>query len=115
MQKKAITHLKLNLANAGKLAALDAVAAEYQWVTQCFVEGLIDAETREPDKYADIPDLPNRLSERWLRCAWQQACGLVQSWYSTERVNRPVLHNLCIQGNANVVLLQRSEATSFDY
>jgi hypothetical protein len=115
MQKKAITHLKLNLANAGKLAALDAVTAEYQRVTQCFVDGLIDTETRAPDKYAAIPRIPNVLSERWLRCAWQQACGLVQSWYSNERTNRPILHNLCIQANANVVLLEKSETATFDY
>jgi hypothetical protein len=115
MQKKAITHLKLNRANVGKRAALDAVAAEYQRVTQCFVNSLIDAETREPDKYADIPSLPNILSQRWLRCAWQQACGLVQSWYSNARTNRPVLHNLCIQANANVVVLEKSATATFDY
>ncbi len=115
MQKKSITHLKLNLANAGKLSSLDAVAEEYQRVVQCFVDGLIDTETREPDKYADIPKLANALSERWLRCAWRQACGLVQSWYSNERINRPSLHNLCIQANANVVVLEKSETASFDY
>jgi putative transposase len=115
MQRKAVTHLKLNLANAGKLAALDALAAEYQRVVQCLVDGLIDAGLREPNQYADIPGLPSLLSERWLRCAWQQACGLVQSWYSHERTNRPVLHNLCIQGNANVVLLEQSETTTVDY
>jgi putative transposase len=115
MPKKAITHLKLNFAHVGKRLALDALAEEYQRVTQCFVDALMDAEEREPNKYADIPELLTPLSERWLRCAWQQACGIVQSWYSNERVNRPVLHNLCIQANANVVVLQASETQTFDY
>jgi len=115
MQKKAITHLKLNAANASKLAALDAVVEEYRRVVQVFVDDLIDAEEREPNKYADYPELAGRLSERWLRCAWQQACGIVRSWYSNERTNRPVLHNLCIQANANVVVLEKSETPTFDY
>jgi hypothetical protein len=44
---------------------------------------------REPDKYADIPeeDIPTPLSDRWQRCAWRQACGIVQSWFSNEREN----------------------------
>src|SRR5258708_4749972 len=105
MQKKAITHLKLNEANDGKLAALDSLAEEYQRVTQTLVDQLIDTETREPDKYADVPALTSGLSARWLRCAWQQACGIVQSWYSNARVNHPALKHMCIQANANVVVL----------
>jgi hypothetical protein len=91
MQKKAITHLKLNLANSGKLAALDALADEYQRVVQCYVDDLTDTGSAQPDKYADLPTLATALSARWQRCAWQQACGLVQSWFSNERVNRPVV------------------------
>jgi putative transposase len=115
MQKKAITHLKLNLANPSKLAALDAVGEEYRRVMQIFVEGLIDAENRQPDKYADVPRLPTPLSERWLRCAWQQACGIVQSWYANERVNPPVLRRRCIQANANVVVLEPAQTPTFDF
>ena len=115
MQKKAITHLKLSLANRGKLAALDAVAEEYRRVAQAMVDHLIDAEERTPDKYAEIPPFATVLSERWLRCAWQQACGLVQSWFSNERSTRPVLRNLCIQANANVVVLEQSATATFDY
>lgn len=115
MQKKAITHLKLNFANVGKLAALDAVAVEYRRVVQCFVDSLIEAEQGEPNKYAAIPALLTPLSERWLRCAWQQACGIVQSWLSNARVNRPVLSTMCIQANANVVVLEPSETPTFDY
>jgi IS605 OrfB family transposase len=115
MQNKAITHLKLNRTNAGKLAALDRLADEYQRVTQCFVDLLINAQDRVPNKYADLPVLPTQLSARWQRCAWQQACGLVQSWFSNERRNRPVLRNLCIQANANVVVLERSQTPTFDF
>src|SRR5258708_16067179 len=75
MQKKAITYLKLNLANARKLAALDAVALEYQRVTQCYVDALIDSEERLRNPYGCIPEMATALSERWQRCAWQQACG----------------------------------------
>ena len=114
MQKKAITHLKLNLANSGKLAALDALADEYQRVVQCYVDDLTDTGSAQPDKYADLPTLATALSARWQRCAWQQACGLVQSWFSNERVNRPVVRGGCIQGNANVVVLERSETPTFD-
>jgi hypothetical protein len=27
-------------------------------------------------------DQANELSDRWQRCAWQQACGIVRSWCS---------------------------------
>jgi len=81
------------------------------------VDGLIAHETRQPNKYADIPEaeVPTRLSDRWQRCAWQQACGIVQSWYANERTNPPVLHNLCIQANANVVVIEPSRTATFDF
>jgi putative transposase len=71
----------------------------------------------EPDKYADIPeaDLPTPLSDRWQRCAWQQACGIVQSWYSNERTNPPVLRTFCLQGNANVIKLEPATTPTFDF
>ena len=85
--KKAITHLKLSDGNAGKLAQLDAVAVEYLRVVQADIDWLIAHEVKEPDKYADLPDLTTPLSARWQRCAWQQACGTVQSWYANERTH----------------------------
>ena len=54
------------------------------------------------------------LSERWQRCAWQQACGIVQSWYSNQRENKPVLQNVCIQANTNVVVIEPSRFSHFD-
>jgi IS605 OrfB family transposase len=115
--KKAITHLKLNQANGGKLHQLDELAAEHGRVVQAYVDWLIGHAVRQPNKYADIPeqDIPTRLSARWQRCAWQQACGIVQSWYSNERQNPPILRHTCIQANANVVVIEPSETPRFDF
>ena len=115
--KKAITHLKLNQANAAKLQRLDELATEHQRVVQAYCDWLITQEVREPDKYANIPeaDIPTSLSDRWQRCAWQQACGIVQSWYSNERKNLPVLRTFCLQGNANVIKLEQARASTFDF
>ena len=115
--KKAIPHLKLNQANAGKLQKLDELAAEHGRVVQAYVDWLIGHEVRRPNKYADIPEqgISPRLSDRWQRCAWQQACGIVQSWYSNERQNPPVLRNICLQANANVVVIEPAETPTFDF
>jgi IS605 OrfB family transposase len=115
--KKAITHLNLNQTNSSKLQKLDELAAEHGRVVQAYVDWLISHEVHQPNKYADIPeqDIPTRLSDRWQRCAWQQACGIVQSWYSNERQNPPVLRNICLQANANVVVIEPSETPTFDF
>jgi len=115
--KKAITHLKLDQANPSKLQKLAELAAEHQRVVQAYVDWLIAHAIRQPNKYADIPeqDVPTSLSDRWQRCAWQQACGIVQSWYANERENPPRLRNLCIQANANVVVIEPSETPTFDF
>ena len=115
--KKAIPHLKLKQANSGKLQKLDELANEHQPVVQVYVDWLIQGENRQPDKYAAIPEaeIPTPLSARWQRCAWQQACGIVQSWCSNERENKPVLQNSCIQANANVVVIEPSRSPHFDY
>ena len=117
MVKKAITHLKLDRANARKLHQLDELAVEYQRIVQAYVDWLIAREVREPAKYADIPeaDVPTPLSDRWQRCAWQQACGMVQSWYSNERETPPVLRAVCLQANTNVVKLEPSDTPTFDF
>ncbi|MBM3238041.1 transposase [Candidatus Poribacteria bacterium] len=117
MVKKAITHLKLDAANRGKLQKLSSVANEYMRVTQAYVDLLIKQEIKEPDKYASVPEkeVQTPLSKRWQRCAWQQACGIVQSWYSNECKNPPILKNICIQANANVVQIEPSITETFDY
>lgn len=114
--KKAITHLKLNRANPNKLQKLDELAAEHKRVVQAYCDWLIAREVRQPNKYADIPeaDVPTPLSDRWQRCAWQQACGIVKSWYSNRRTNPPVLRTVCLQGNANVIKLEPAKTPTFD-
>jgi IS605 OrfB family transposase len=116
MVKKAITHLKLDRANPGKLDKLEALAAEYLCVVQAYVNWLIAHAVSQPNKYAHIPeqDIPTLLSDRWQRCAWMQACGIVQSWYSNERENPPLLRNICIQANTNVVVIEPSNTPQFD-
>ncbi len=115
--KKAITHLKLDRANPGKLERLDELAAEYQRIVQAYVDWMISHEIRQPDKYDQIPEqeISTKLSDRWQRCAWQQACGIVRSWYSNARENPPKLQNACIQANANVVVIEHSKTSQFDY
>jgi transposase len=117
MIKKAITHLKLDNTNKGKKKKLESVAAEYMRTTQAYVDFMIQREIKEPSKFASIPfqDVPTQLSNRWQRCAWQQACGIVQSWYSNECKNLPILRNICIQANANVVKISSSRTPTFDY
>jgi hypothetical protein len=77
--KKAITHLKLDQANPGKLRKLDELAAEHQRVVLRYADWLIAHKNHQPDKYAEIPrqDISTNISDRWQRCAWQQACGMV--------------------------------------
>ena len=115
--KKAITHLKLEQANPGKLKRLDELASEYQRIVQAYVDWLISHEMRQPDKYAAVPEqeIPTKLSDRWQRCAWQPACGIVQSWYSNARENPPKLQNVCLQANANGIVIERSKTAQFDY
>jgi hypothetical protein len=117
MVKKAITHLKLDQANPGKLHQLDELAAEHRRVLQAYINWLIAHAMSQPDKYADIPeqDILTPLSARWQRCAWQQACGIVQSWYSNGRENLPILRNTCIQANTNVVVIEPSHTPHFDF
>jgi hypothetical protein len=117
MIKKAITHLKLDQANPGKLQKLDKLAVEHQRILQAYVDWLISHEIRQPDKYAAVPeqDIATGLSDRWQRCAWQQACGIVRSWYSNARENPPKLQNVCLQANANVVVIEPSSTAQFDY
>lgn len=115
--KKAITHLKVDHTNKGKLQKLESVAAEYMRTTQAYVDFMIQHKMKEPDKFASIPeaDVPTKLSKRWQRCAWQQACGIVKSWYSNECKNPPLLRNVCIQVSANVVVIETSRRPTFDY
>jgi hypothetical protein len=56
--KKAITTIKLSAANHGKLHALETLAVEHRRVVQAYIDWLIEHKMREPDKYADVADVP---------------------------------------------------------
>jgi len=113
--KKALPNLKLNEANAVKLEQLDQLATGYMALVQRYVDHIFGMELKEARKFDDIPAIETALSARWQRCAWQQAVGMMRSFYSNERTNKPVLSNLTLQGNANVILLEPSNTETFDY
>src|SRR6266498_2655316 len=138
----AITHIpiRLDAANVGKLAQLDALAEAYLALCQQYVTAF--CTDVEPDKYADAW-LDSALSARWQRVVIQHAAGGARSW----RTNRdrayqaylddlaeqqeqtdpqrpippwrewqtPTLKQTVIQANANVVALEPSEDSTFDY
>jgi len=142
---RAVTHIRLEEVNGGKLAALDALAPVYLALCQQYVTLFCTEE--QPDKYHD-PLFETPLSERWQRVAIQQAAGIAQSWrtnhdnayqdylddlldYHEREMNGaleegeqeptwhewniPVLKHPCIQANVNVVALERSHTDTFDY
>jgi transposase len=147
----AVTHIRLIEANAGKLEALDQVAAVFLALCQQYVTLFCEADA-SPDKFA-APVFESTLSERWHRVAMQQAAGIAKSF----RTNRqaayeayledladyaeaqakaaafgvaldpkrkepewrewkiPELRVPAIQANANVVVVEKSEDSTFDY
>ncbi len=142
---KAVTHIRLEAANAGKLAALDELAQVYLPLCQQYVTLFCTQE--RPNKLR-APLFATSLSERWHRVAIQQATGIAQSW----RTNRaqayqdytddllayheqqaegtqeaeaqepawkewsiPTLRQTCIQANANVAVLEPAQDSTFDY
>lgn len=142
---KAVTHIRLEAANPGKLDALDQLAGEFLALTQQYVTLFCTDEL--PDGFR-APSFPTSLSERWHRVAIQQAAGIAKSWH-TNRANAyqeylnalvehqeqqangtlvegakepewqewdlPTLRQPCIQANANVIKLELSTDSIFDY
>jgi hypothetical protein len=142
---KAVTHIRLEAANPGKLDALDQLAGEFLALTQQYVTLFCTDEL--PDGFR-APCFPTSLSERWHRVAIQQAAGIAKSWH-TNRANAyqeyldalaehqeqqadgtlkegakepewrewdvPTLRQPCIQANANVIKLELSTDSTFDY
>src|SRR6266704_3008527 len=142
---KAVTHIRLEAINGGKLAALDALASVYLALCQQYV--ILFCTDASPDKFHP-PVFSAPLSERWHRVAIQQAAGIAQSW-RTNRANAyqdyledlldyreqqaggtldplieeptwkewiiPTLRQTCIQANANVIVLEPSQDSTFDY
>ncbi|KPV52860.1 hypothetical protein SE17_12970, partial [Kouleothrix aurantiaca] len=74
---RAVTHIRFSDANTGKLAQLDALAAEYMRLCQQYTTAF--CATVEPNKYADAW-LDSLLSARWQRVVIQHAAGVAQSW-----------------------------------
>jgi len=137
---RAITHIRLSDANTSKLAQLDVLAAEYMRLCQQYTTAFCTAV--EPNKFADAW-LSSPLSARWQRVVIQHAAGIAQSWRTNrERAEQaylddlaehqaqadverasptwrewhtPTLKQSVIQANANVVALEPSEDSTFDY
>jgi Putative transposase DNA-binding domain len=142
---RAVTHIRLEAVNGGKLAALDALAPVYLALCQQYVTLFCTDE--HPDKFRPTC-FPTVLSERWQRVAIQQAAGIAQSWrtnreqayqdylddlldYHEQQAegvldaeakepvwcewNIPVLQQTCIQANANVAVLEPAQDSTFDY
>src|SRR5260370_20730806 len=78
---RAVTHIRLEAANAGKLTALDDLAQVYLPLCQQYIT-LFCTEER-PNKLR-APLFATSLSARCQRAAIQQAAGIAQSW----RTNR---------------------------
>ena len=142
---KAVTHIRLEATNAGKLAALDDLALVYLSLCQQYV--ILFCTDEPPDKFR-ATCFVTLLSERWQRVAVQQAAGIAQSWrtnrtqayqdylddlldYHEQQAegtldadakepvwsewNTPTLSQTCIQANVNVVELEAAQDSTFDY
>jgi len=142
---RAVTHIRLEAANAGKLAALDALAQVYLPLCQQYVTLFCTDE--RPNKVR-APLFATLLSERGPRVAIQQAAGIARA-FRTNRAQAyqdyaddlldyheqqtegileaeaqeptwrewhiPVLRQTCIQANVNVVALEPAQDSAFDY
>jgi hypothetical protein len=137
---RAVPHIRLYATNDSKMSSLDSLAGEYLALCQQYTTLFVTEAA--PDKYT-APCFNSPLSQRWQRVAIQQAEGIAQSWRSNrenaleeyqeayaaweekhkedepplvwKEWNTPVLKEICIQANANVALLEKSQDSSFDY
>ncbi|MGO8949646.1 MAG: RNA-guided endonuclease InsQ/TnpB family protein [Ktedonobacterales bacterium] len=135
---RAVTPIRLCDANHAKIAALDALAADYLRLCQAYTTYF--CTEAQPDTYA-APCFNSPLSQRWQRVAVQHAAGIAQSWRSNYAVayqdyldmlaeyqeepegdspewkewNTPILKEPVIQANANVALREPAEDSTFDY
>lgn len=142
---RAVTHIGLERANPGKLAALDELASVYLALTQQYV--ILFCVDEQPNGFR-APCFPTPLSERWQRVAIQHAAGIAKSRrtnranayqeylgaveeYQEQREegtrkqeakepewrewNVPTLRQPCIQANVNVVQLEEATDSTVDY
>jgi transposase len=70
---RAVTHIRLGDANHAKMAALDALAADYLRLCQAYTTYF--CTEAQPEKYA-APCFDSPLSQRWQRVAIQHAAGI---------------------------------------
>ena len=148
---RAVTHIRLLEANAGKLSALDALMTVYLKLCQQYTTRFCEAESL-PDKWSE-PVFETELSDRVHRVAMQQAAGIAQSFRTNRATayqaylqdvaayeeakaqaeaagrmasfkrqeptwadwNLPVLRVPVMQANANVVVVEPSTDSTFDY
>ncbi len=142
---KAVTHIRLEATNAGKLSALDQLAEVYLALTQQYV---IFFCTNEVPNGFRAPCFLTPLSERWHRVSIQHGAGIAKSWRSNranayqdyldavaehqeqkaggtleegtkepvwQEWNVPTLHQPCIQANSNVIKLEEAINSTVDY
>jgi putative transposase len=113
---RAVTHIKLDFANQGKLTRLDELCPVYMNLVQQYIDYIFKFEIRDVDSYDEvIPLVKTVLSKRYQRCAWQQAVGIMKSFYSNGRTNKPQLKGANIQGTPNVIRLEKSDTPQFDF
>jgi putative transposase len=112
---KSINNIKLELANTGKLNLLNELGDAYLTLMQSYIDYIFDNGLKNVSSYGNLPDIHSELSERYKRCAWQQAAGIMKSFYANNRENQPILKNLKIQGNVNVIQIQGSKTKTFEY
>jgi Putative transposase DNA-binding domain len=140
---KAVTHIRLSETNAYKLAALDALALVYQTLCQQYVTYFCKEET--PDKFHDpvfttpLSERWHRVAIQQaagIARAWRTNRERAYQSYLEEMEdylemlatpdsgqkepewkewNTPVLQRTTIQANANVVALEVSNDSIFDY
>ncbi len=142
---RAVTHIRLLEANSGKLAALDALAPVYLSLCQQYVAVFCTDEQpnklRDPLYHTPLSERWHRvaimqaagIAQSWrsnraiayqqyqddlLRYQKQQADGTSRA-KAKEPVwrewNVPVLRTPCIQANVNVVKLEPSHDSTYDY
>jgi Putative transposase DNA-binding domain len=137
---RAITHIRLSDANASKLAQIDALADAYLHLCQAYTTAF--CTDVQPNQFADAW-LASPLSARWQRVVIQHAAGIARSWRTNrERAHRayldhladyqaqpdpqhpgptwrewqtPTLKQRVMVANVNVVALEPSQESTFDY
>jgi len=142
---KAVTHIRLQATNPGKLTALDTLATVYLELTQQYTTFFCTDEL--PNGFR-APCFLTPLSERWHRVAMQHGAGIAKSWRSNrahayqdhldalvayqeqqadgtreegtkepewDEWTIPTLRQPCIQANGNVIKLDEAKESTFDY